>query len=369
MADATDICVVGGGFFGLMIAACAAESGLKVVVLEREPELMQRASLKNQARVHNGYHYPRSYLTAARSAANFPRFCDEFAPAVQTDLRKVYAVARHGSKVPPTQFLNIFRSMGVPIAPARPDVARLFDPRHIAAAYECVEYVFDANRLREMARARCLNAGVQIWLSCEARSAAPMLRGVRLALQRDGLPAVLDARLVFNATYSRLRGLSRQSAPALRHELTEMCLFEPPELLAGMGVTVMCGPFFSVMPYPAAGHLYTLSHVRYTPHVAWVDAGSVAPDPYEIGARWPRQTAFPLMSRDAARYIPGLAPIRQTGSIWEVKTILPRSDVDDGRPILFHASEETPGLYSVLGGKMDNFYDAVQEAERIFANL
>jgi hypothetical protein len=50
-----------------------------------------------------------------------------------------------------------------------------------------------------------------------------------------------------------------------------MALVEVPEPVRGLGITVMCGPFFSVMPFPPRG-LHTLSHVRYTPHEAWSDA-------------------------------------------------------------------------------------------------
>lgn len=43
---------------------------------------MQEASLFNQARVHGGYHYPRSLTTAARGRANYAKFIDEFNDAV-----------------------------------------------------------------------------------------------------------------------------------------------------------------------------------------------------------------------------------------------------------------------------------------------
>ena len=49
-----------------------------------------------------------------------------------------------------------------------------------------------------------------------------------------------------------------------------MALVEPPAELGGAAVTVMDGPFFSLMPYPSRG-LFTLSHVRYTPHCSWHD--------------------------------------------------------------------------------------------------
>ena len=71
----------------------------RVLMCERGADLMRRASYANQARVHNGYHYPRSILTALRSRVNFPRFVEEFRPAVDSGLEKVYAIARRTSKV------------------------------------------------------------------------------------------------------------------------------------------------------------------------------------------------------------------------------------------------------------------------------
>ncbi len=54
---------------------------------------MSRASYNNQARVHNGYHYPRSILTALRSRISFPRFVDEFRDCVDSDFDKYYLIS------------------------------------------------------------------------------------------------------------------------------------------------------------------------------------------------------------------------------------------------------------------------------------
>ena len=50
-----------------------------------------------------------------------------------------------------------------------------------------------------------------------------------------------------------------------QHILREMS-----DELKNSGITVMDGPFFSVMPFPAKG-LHSFSHVRYTPHYEWQD--------------------------------------------------------------------------------------------------
>ncbi|UUZ52767.1 hypothetical protein LP419_26595 [Massilia sp. H-1] len=90
----------------------------------------------------------------------------------------------------------------------------------------------------------------------------------------------MQAPYVFNCTYSGLNQLTGDFPgvrTGLKHEITEMALMQlPPELL-NLGVTLMDGPFFSMMPFPARG-LHTLSHVRYTPHMHWQD--QCGDDPY-----------------------------------------------------------------------------------------
>ena len=88
-----DAIIIGGGFFGCTLALhLHRKYKLKVVILERDRDLLQRASFANQARVHNGYHYPRSILTALRSRVNFPRFVSDYTDCVADSFDAYYAV-------------------------------------------------------------------------------------------------------------------------------------------------------------------------------------------------------------------------------------------------------------------------------------
>src|SRR5260370_8694456 len=77
----------------------------------------------------------------------------------------------------------------------------------------------------------------------------------------------------YNCAYSEINGLLRRSGlPMLpmKHEVAEIALIEPPRELAKLGVTVVDGPFFSTMPFPART-MHSLPHVRYTPSASWID--------------------------------------------------------------------------------------------------
>lgn len=352
--------VIGGGFYGCMLAERLARANARVVLLEREARLLSRASLANQARVHGGYHYPRSLLTGLRSRANLPRFVAEFPECIDDSFTKIYAIAARHSHVTARHFARFCRRIGAPVAPAPARLARLFAPGMVEEVFTVDEYAFDADRLRQACTRRLAAAAVDVRLGTEAIAIAPRPRGRLRVTARgpDGTEEHVVDR-VFNCTYARLNTLlATAGVPPLplRHEVAEMALVEVPDELAGLGVTVMCGPFFSVMPFPSRG-LHSFSHVRYTPHASWTDGPDGVLDGHRYLAASERRSHFPLMLRDAIRYLPALGSCRQVDSLWEIKTILPANDRDDGRPILLEHDVGLPGLTCVLAAKIDNVFD------------
>jgi len=168
----------------------------------------------------------------------------------------------------------------------------------------------------------------------------------------------VTARYAFNITYSQVNAvLDKAELPhaLLKHELTELALVTPPPELDGMGVTVMDGPFFSCMPYPAED-LYSLTHVRYTPHESWTDETRTGASRILSPEHLP-QSRVAHMIRDGQRYLPSLANARYEKSLFEVKTILVKNEHDDGRPILYQQKPADSRVVSILGGKIDNIYD------------
>jgi glycine/D-amino acid oxidase-like deaminating enzyme len=362
-----DAVVVGGGFYGAAIAIyLARQRGLpKVLLVEREAALMQRASYNNQARVHNGYHYPRSFTTAYRSRINLPRFVHDWPQVVRKDFIKLYAIARRNSKVTAKQFERFCREIGARIDKAPPALHRLFEPRLIEDIFTVEEYAFDTTLLAAWAKAELAESGVHLRFETSVNriSAGPDSTLTVHIIPTAGNEEVVSCRYLFNCTYASLNQFGGDfpgTRSTLKHEITEMALVKLPPALDGLGITVMDGPFFSVMPFPARS-LHTLSHVRYTPHMHWNDEPGLSP--YRRLDEYTRDTRVDRMLRDVARYLPAIAQSRHVDSLFEVKTILTKNEGDDGRPILFEKHAGLPGCFSILGGKIDNIYDVFEKLD------
>lgn len=362
-----DAVIIGGGFYGAAISIyLAKQRGFKrVLLIEREAALLTRASYNNQARVHNGYHYPRSFTTAYRSRVNLPKFVRDWPEAVKQDFSKLYAIARRNSKVTGKQFERFCREIGASIKPADPSLRALFEPRLIDDVFMVDEYAFDSTKLADWARHEINECGVQVCLETRATAISHGPNNsllITLGLT-DGSTEQVRSRYVFNCSYSGLNqftGNFTGTRTGLKHEVTEMALMQVPPVLQTVGITIMDGPFFSLMPFPARG-LHTLSHVRYTPHLHWKDEAGI--DPYKKLAEYERQTRADRMVRDVSRYLPAVLNAKHVDSLFEIKTVLTKNEGDDGRPILFERHPELPGCYSILGGKIDNIYDVLEKLD------
>lgn len=350
-----DYLIVGGGFYGCCLALFLRSISSRVLLVEAGDVLMDRASRVNQARIHTGFHYPRSALTAVKSMVLHRRFMQDFPEAVVDDFQMLYAIARKRSKVSSKRFFRMFRDIGAPIRPALPSHEALFNRDMVDGVFVCSEAAFDYVILRRLMAERLDRAGVEVRMATALESLDDRPGAICAGLS-DGSEVV--ARYAFNITYSKINDvLDRARLPRaqLKHELAEITLVEPPEELYGIGVTVMDGPFFSCMPFPAE-NLHSLTHVRYTPHDSWIDETDSRAFHARLAAA-SEQSRVQHMIHDGQRYLPCLARATPRNSLYDIKTVLTKNERDDGRPILYQQKPPDSRVVSILGGKIDNIYE------------
>ncbi len=362
-------CIIGGGFYGVVIALYLKRIiGLKTVeIYEQESKLISKASFKNQARIHNGYHYPRSFITAYRSRENFNKFISDFSECVESQFNNYYALAKRNSKISPYQFERFCKDVGISFMKAEKNISELFNPALVSAIYKVQEYAFNAAKLREWSYREISNSDIDCFFNNRVLTIkSDDKNGINVVSKNNsGDLKTTRYSYVFNCTYSGLTQVDPfhpVSALRLKHEIAEIALIDLPSELKNFGITLIDGPFFSTIPFPSKD-CHSLTHVRYTPHSFWIDKAKLSP--YEVIKNRKLETRVDRMIRDASRYLPLIAESRYKDSLFEVKTILEKNELDDGRPILFRESLHTPKFYSVLGGKIDNIYDILKAIDNL----
>ncbi len=347
--------IIGGGFYGLCLALYLNKSGMSVTIIEKESSLMQRASLRNQARIHMGYHYPRNILTAYRSRVNYPLFWRDFEKSCVSDFQILYGIARNNSKITSSEYYNLFKQMGLNIEICHSEQRELFNLELIDKIYRVTEYVFDATTIKTSLENKINHTPIRILLNNTVHN---IFFSSSFIINNPHNETLTEADCVFNCAYSQINIIREQSTLntlPIKNELTEMALIQMPPPLNQLGITIMDGPFFSCMPYPSSGS-HTLSHVRYTPHTHWTDSNTTRQMETLLNTN-SITSNYSYMLNDSARFLPLIKNSTYLRSLYEIKSTLLQNEFDDGRPILFHEEPKIPGFFTILGGKIDNIYD------------
>ncbi len=339
--------VVGGGLFGATAAAVLARD-FSVTLIERRRGLLLEASGSNQLRHHLGFHYPRSPRTIREVAAADDSFREFYSPAL-VPTSGYYAVARKGSKTSPEQFRKRIQAHGLGFRPAFPKPALL----NRAAVSLCVrteEPVYDLERLRACVQKRLRAVpGLKVLFNCEVRGAADApgggtfleLKESKARLRREKFDFVVGAVYSGVNEFRRLLGLS---GIPLRYQFKELLLLDL-GVSERVGVTVVDGPFASLLPFGRTG-LFTLGDALLSAHR---DCRRAAPA--EL-ADWSkaRATRWPEIRAHAGAYFPAVLKARRVGSLRIVFPLDPTSTARDDRTT--ELTDLGKGRFSILAGKM-----------------
>lgn len=366
-----DKIILGAGLYGLYAALFCAKRGERVLVLEYDQEAFGRATYINQARVHMGYHYPRSLSTAMKSAGYFERFVRDYGFCILQEFDQIYATSSAFSWTDATQFGQFCRAAGIRCEEV--GVERYFRPGMCDGAFLTTEYTYDARILRDF-----------FLEQLKEYPGAELCYGVRIRrICRDGDWYVTEQEdggvsrtgFVLNATYAsanqllqKVQGICGEPFQ-IKYELCEIILCNPSPTLKKVGITVMDGPFFSVMPFGRTNY-HSLTSVTFTPHKTSYDTLPTFPcqeksqggcSPKQLGncntcPAKPR-SAWPYMSHMAEKYLRREYGFSYSHSLFSMKPILKNSELDDSRPTVVRRFSENPTLVSVLSGKINTVYD------------
>jgi FAD dependent oxidoreductase len=364
-----DAIVLGAGIYGLYAARLLGKRKQKIALIEAETGPFQRASYINQARVHHGYHYPRSYSTAVKAAHYFDRFNHDFAFAINKRFKKIYATSRRFSMVSGAQFERFCQNAKIPFN--RIDPRPYFVSNSVDAAFETLEYSFDAVKIRDwFLEELAAESSVQMMWGTRPEQAEVQGTHYRIRLTNGN---TVVAPLVLNATYASVNQVLELFGFGfelfnLKYEICEMIKCKVQAPMENLAVTVLDGPFFSLMPFGLSDE-HTLSAVTFTPHNTSHDKLPVFPcqsqNPQctsQVLANCnacPAQpaTAWKYMFQLARKYLNSSIEVTYRSSLFAIKPIPAASEIDDSRPTLIKSYSSNPTLYSVLSGKINTIYD------------
>jgi hypothetical protein len=364
-----DVIIIGAGMYGLYAAIAFLEQEKRVLLADVEAEPFSRGSYINQARLHNGYHYPRSYSTASKSARYFQRYLDSFRDCINADFTQIYAVAKYYSWTNGRQFQRFCDNLSLYCEEI--PVGKYFNKNTVDKAFLTNEHAFDAQLIKEKLWQRALKLSCAFALGFAIERIVKETGLFRIVLANG---AEYTGKILLNASYAGTNQIHKMLGYDLlpiKYELCEVALCNVSDNIKNIGLTVMDGPFFSVMPFGKSGY-HSLTTVSRTPHVTSCDVlptfacqkrrGDCTPENTQNCNFCPCRppTAFTEMYQTAKKYLLNGIKIEYVRSLFTLKPIMKASEIDDSRPTIIRQYSENPDFYSVFSGKINTMYDLDQ---------
>lgn len=363
-----DKIIIGAGLYGLYSALFCGKKSQKILVLECDSTPFRRATYINQARVHQGYHYPRSISTAMKSAGYFERFNKDYKFCINREFDKVYATSSQYSWTDGEQFKKFCKAANIPCEELHPE--RFFKDRMCDGAFLTREYTYDSEILKNYLLEKLSPLeNVEIQYGVRIRKIEKLQDSYAIYMD-DGKE--YRTEFLLNATYAgtnQILDMVGYEKFGIKYELCEIILCEVNDKLKQYGFTVMDGPFFSIMPFGKTG-LHSLTSVTFTPHTTSYDSVPTFACQEKSGGfcstfrlgncnECPAkpETAFPYMANLARKYLRDEFAFSYKSSLFSMKPILMSSEIDDSRPTVIRTYSKNPTFVGVLSGKINTVYD------------
>ena len=332
------IAIVGAGIFGCSVALELDKEGYEIVLFEKEADIMLMATKNNHNRIHYGYHYPRSLETTKQSLDGLLSFLANYSESISFGFKNYYSIARENSLTSPSQFKEFCKEAGISSKIEYPD-RLIMNPEMIAESYLVEEPVYDWATLQSLVRLKISNSNIQ------------------LRLQSDFLKSSESFDFVINCTYSNINELnSYMNVHNQSFKMQDVLIPIFESNIEKTGLTVMDGPFCSVMPKGFEERKFILYHAKYS-----IIEESISG---ELTKNADIISNTDIIIKDAIDYFPFLKDSKFEG-YWRINRAIPITN-NDQRLSEIITYNENPNYITVFSGKVTT---AIKIAKQIKLGL
>lgn len=334
------ILIIGGGVFGCNIAIELAKAKFDVDLVEQENDIMLLASMNNHNRLHLGYHYLRSIKTAEQSLEGLISFLFYYGESVYHNFDNYYAIAKEGSHTSAQEFLAFCDDVGIDYDEEYPE-PELMNPNTLEASFKVPEPVFDFQLLYSLVKKNITKKNIKLKLNTRCDDVKLKDNG-KYKVMLSGKEYEYDA--VINATYQGINHINNSlgvKPKKINYEDVLIPLFKFNH--KAFGLTIMDGPFCSVMPNGTKENHFLLYHVKESVLKREL---STSPPNWRILSNIDNKVIY----KESIKYYPFLKNVDNYSSYRAIRAV--HENKDDARLSELFTFEEFPKYYVVLSGKI-----------------
>tara|TARA_E500000305_G_C3983007_1_gene217913 strand:+ start:109 stop:1143 length:1035 start_codon:yes stop_codon:yes gene_type:complete len=333
----SNILIIGAGLFGCCTAIELERSGHRVTLLEKESDIMKKASKMNHNRIHLGFHYPRSIKTAKQSLNGLVSFLLNFKEAIVSDFPNYY-MNHIDSNVSSTEYTNFCDEVGISYEFEYPK-NYLLKKKDIDLSLRVNEPIFDYDILKSIVDVK--------------------LKDVNLKLNTEFDGDITGYDYIINASYSNVNIVNDMlESPKLNLKFQDVIVPIFKMKHKPIGLTIMDGPFCSVMPKGANDNEFLLYHPKFS---------VVSDSKKHISLSEENENdLIDAIYKNSIQYYPFLKNVERQ-DCWRTVRALPVNH-NDARLSEIFINKKNQNHITILSGKISTCWKVAYEIKSIIRN-
>jgi hypothetical protein len=319
-----NILVIGGGLFGCSVALELSKSEYNVTLIEQDSDIMNKASKCNHNRIHYGYHYPRSIETATQSLDGLLSFLIKYKEAIITNFPNYYAVALNQSNINSSEYEKFCDQVGISYCSEYPS-SNIMNSSLLENSYKVEEPIFDWDILKKLVKKELKKSNIKLKLNTKFSKKYSKFD------------------FIINCAYSGINDVNKiMGVSSLKFKLQDVIIPIFKYDYFKIGLTVMDGPFCSIMPKGNIPNHFLLYHAKY----------SILKETEEDIIKPLDDISYNLemIKKDSTRYFPFIETAEFV-DYWRTTRAIPINS-DDARPSKIITYPENPKFITIFSGKI-----------------
>lgn len=234
--------IIGSGWYGNFLGLILKFLNIEFIILEKNNDIFGSSSSKNQNRLHQGFHYPKSNSTRDECIYGYNLFMKLFGFVI-SDVSNNYYLIEKNSNVTYDDYINIYKNYDLEF-----DIVDNVDINinmaNIDGIIRCSEKLINHNIAYNYFKKHLFNNTI---LNCDKN---------KLDIDNITYDGVKYDKII-NCTYGQLH------INDVNEYEYELCVSFVYKSNVDYAITMMDGLYFSIYPYLT--NMYTLTDVEYTP--------------------------------------------------------------------------------------------------------
>ncbi len=348
-----NIAVVGAGLFGCTAALIISKKH-NVDLYERKSDILNEASMCNQFRFHEGFHYPRSLKTLKEIKKSNKDFINFYGKDIFGNTDNYYAISKTDTKTKLKKYLKFLKRNNLKhIIKTKSN----FISKKIEGIVLSNEKNLNYFKIKKKIIQKLTKSSVNVKLNSQLDQSI---------LRYKNYDHVIIA--AYKNNNNIIKNLGIKVTNKFRYELIEKIIIKLPKKYKKISVVVMDGNFLCLDPYIGTKY-HLLSHVKFSKLKVINGYYSKFPKKYDkklilTKLKNIKESKFKDFISDGSRYLPFLKKAKYESSFFVVRTL--KSNVEKTSERTNLTKKINKKIITILSGKWNT---CVTESYRLLDTL